>query len=96
MNVTTATKHVLDNRGSNCAAGFVKLLEMMEGLEPGETLEILSTDPVSQRELKDWTGRSGHTLLKAEKTGPLWKREYHFLIRKEAAPSTTTPEGDSR
>ena len=70
----------LDNRGSNCAAGFIKLLEMMESLAPSETLTILSTDPAAQRELKEWADRAGHTILKAEKTGPLWKRKYHFLI----------------
>jgi tRNA 2-thiouridine synthesizing protein A len=82
MDSEATTKQVLDNRGSNCAAGFVKLLEMMERLAPGETVTILSTDPAAQRELKDWTARTGHTLLKAEKTGPLWKREYHFVIQK--------------
>jgi TusA-related sulfurtransferase len=45
---------ILDNRGSDCAAGFVRLLEMMEALAPGETLAILSTDIASQRELSDW------------------------------------------
>ncbi|MCC6148039.1 MAG: sulfurtransferase TusA family protein [Anaerolineaceae bacterium] len=84
MDIQLAPKQTLDNRGSNCAAGFVKLLEIMESLAPGETLAILSTDPVSQRELNEWAGRAGHTILKTEKTGPFWKREYHFLIRKEA------------
>ncbi len=85
MDTTISKEHILDNRGSNCAAGFIKLLEMMDGLEPGETLAILSTDPASQRELKEWVGRAGHTLLRAEKTGPFWKREYHFEIRKAAS-----------
>ncbi len=73
-----------DNRGSDCASGFVQLLEIMEGLAPGETLAVLSTDAASQRELREWSGRSGHTLLSAETTGPFWRREYHYLIRKES------------
>ncbi|OQA46085.1 MAG: sulfur transfer protein SirA [Chloroflexi bacterium ADurb.Bin325] len=80
----TAAK-TLDNRGSNCAAGFVQLLEMMESLAAGETLAILSTDPASQRELREWAARSGNTLLQAEAHGPFWRREYHYLVRKEAA-----------
>lgn len=87
MDAIPATAQILDNRGSNCATGFVRLLEMMESLTPGETLAILSTDPASQRELSDWAARAGHTILRAEKTGPFWKREYHYLIRKEYTKS---------
>ena len=74
----------LDNRGSDCAAGFVKLLEIIETLSAGETLLILSTDATSQRELEDWAARDGHTMLDTAKSGPFWRREYHYLIRKEA------------
>ena len=74
----------LDNRGSDCAAGFVKLLEIIESLSAGETLLILSTDAASWRELEDWAARAGHTMLDATKSGPFWRREYHYLIRKEA------------
>lgn len=80
--ILTATQ-TLDNRGSDCAAGFVSLLEIMDTLRPGETLRILSTDPASQRELREWADRSGHTILNTEKSGPFWHREYHYLIRKE-------------
>lgn len=83
---TVAATQTLDNRGSDCAAGFVKLLEIMDTLAAGETLRILSTDPTSQRELREWTERAGHTILEAEKGGPFWHREYHYLIRKEEEP----------
>ena len=87
--MTTATiaapTKTLDNRGSDCASGFVQLLEMMEDLAPGETLAILSTDAASQRELREWAGRSGNSLLHAEASGPFWRREYHYLVRKEPA-----------
>lgn len=73
----------LDNRGSDCASGFAKLLEIIDTLAPGEVLEILSTDRASQRELPEWADRSGNTILKNEVTGPFWHREYHYLIRKE-------------
>jgi len=76
---------ILDNRGSDCASGFVRLLEIVDGLAPGEILQVLSTDRVSRRELRDWAARSGNTLLESRVTGPLWRREYHFLIRKEGS-----------
>ena len=83
--VIDAPAKTLDNRGSNCAAGFVQLLELMESLAPGETLAVISTDAASQRELREWSIRSGHTLLQAGASGPFWRREYRYLIRKEAA-----------
>jgi len=87
MNDLSAATQTLDNRGSNCAAGFVELLEKMEALAPGETLAVLSTDAASQKELADWAARSGNTILNAEKIGRFWKREYHYLIRKEPVKS---------
>lgn len=87
MNSSLYATQILDNRGSDCAAGFVRLLEVMQALAPGETLAILSTDIASQRKLSDWAARAGHTILKTEKAGPFWKREYHYLIRKEHAKS---------
>lgn len=83
---TSPTTQILDNRGRDCAAGFVKLLEIMDTLGAGETLRILSTDPASQRELRQWATRAGHTILEAEKSGSFWHREYHYLIRKEEEP----------
>lgn len=75
--INSPATQTLDNRGSNCAAGFVNLIEMMETLSAGETLCILSTDPASQRELHEWSDRDGHTLVEAKKSGPIWHREFH-------------------
>ena len=75
----------LDNRGGDCASGFVKMLEVMATVPPGGLLAVLSTDPASRRELREWTERAGHLLLDARTTGPLWRREYRYLIRKGAS-----------
>jgi TusA-related sulfurtransferase len=87
MTVTTSSPAVqtLDNRGRDCASGFIKLLEIMDTLSTGETLLILSTDPASQRELRERVNQAGHKLMEAKKSGPLWDREYHYLIQKEGA-----------
>ena len=71
-----------DNRDGDCASGFVKLLEAMDQLQPGQLMAILSRDPASRRELREWTGRAGHTLLEARTAGPFWRREFTYLIRK--------------
>jgi tRNA 2-thiouridine synthesizing protein A len=72
----------LDNRASDCASGFVKLLDAMHALTPGEVLRVLSTDRASRRELADWAQRSGNELLESSASGPFWSREYRYLIRK--------------
>lgn len=79
-----APDQTLDNRGSDCASGFVKLLEIMDTIPPGGLLAVVSSDPASRRELRDWTARAGHDLLDVRTTGPLWRREYRYLIRKGA------------
>jgi len=83
VNVDDLTpERTLDNRGGDCASGFVKLLEEMEKVHPGGLLAIRSTDPASRRELREWVGRAGHTMVDMRTTGPFWKREFRFLIRK--------------
>lgn len=72
----------LDNRGGDCASGFVKLLDVMATIEPGGLLAVRSSDPASRRELREWAARAGHSLLDARTTGPFWRREYRYLIRK--------------
>lgn len=78
-----APDRVLDNRGGDCASGFVKLLEVMATVPPGGLLAVRSSDPASRRELREWAARAGHDLLDARITGPFWRREYRYLIRKE-------------
>lgn len=73
----------LDNRGSDCASGFVKLLDAIDELSPGDVLQVLSTDRASGRELRDWAARSGNSLMESSASGPFWGREYRYLIRKE-------------
>lgn len=75
--------HTLDNRGSDCASGFARLLEIVGAMASGEVLRVLSSDGAAPRELRDWARRSGNTLLQTTVTGPFWRREYEFLIRKE-------------
>lgn len=73
----------LDNRGKSCA-GFVHIQRALEAMQPGEVLELLSSDPISWWELPAWLEKHGHRLLLREKQGRLWWRWYRFLIEKGA------------
>jgi TusA-related sulfurtransferase len=51
----------------------------MEFLGPGETLEVLATDPGADHDLRAWCKRSGHEFLSVEEEpGPVFR----FLLRK--------------
>lgn len=80
----------IDNRGRGCA-GFVRIQQALDGMQPGETLELLSSDPISWWELPAWLEKHGQRLLQREKRGRLWWRSFRFLIEKapvmEEAPA---------
>lgn len=78
----------LDNRGKPCA-GFVHVQRALEALEPGQVLELLSTDPISWWELPAWARQNGYEVLDQRVVGRyrvLW-RTYRFLLARAAAPA---------
>jgi tRNA 2-thiouridine synthesizing protein A len=38
-------------------------------VKPGETLEVLATDPAAVGDIKSWAERRGHVFVSAEKDG---------------------------
>jgi TusA-related sulfurtransferase/uncharacterized membrane protein len=71
----------LDNRGKACA-GFVKIQKLLQGMQTGEVLELMSSDRISWWELPAWAEKNGHRLLKKEKNGRWLWQWYHFMIQK--------------
>lgn len=49
----------LDNRGKSYGC-FVHIRRALEAMEPGEVLELLSTDPISWWKLPAWLEKHGH------------------------------------
>ncbi len=74
----------LDNRGKGCA-GFAKIQKLMQGIESGQVVELLSSGRISWWELPAWVEKNGHRLLKKEKNGRWLWQWYHFMIQKSAA-----------
>ena len=71
----------LDNRGKGCA-GFVKIQKLLQGIEPGQVVELLSSDRISWWELPAWIEKNGHQLLHKEQNGRWLWQWYRFLIQK--------------
>ncbi len=73
-----ATTHTIDIRGTICPMNYVKTKLKLEGLEPGEWLEVIldDGDPISNvsRTIKD----DGHKILEMMKVDSY----YRILIEK--------------
>jgi tRNA 2-thiouridine synthesizing protein A len=73
----TATQ-VLDCKGMQCPLPVIKTAQAIKGVEPGQVLELLATDPGVEPDMKAWTSRTGNELLGIEREGDV----FHVLIRR--------------
>lgn len=71
---------VLDCTGMQCPMPVIKTAKAMKGLEAGQVLELLATDPGVEPDMTAWTGRTGNELLKIEQQGEV----FHVHIRRGA------------
>ncbi|PKM05052.1 MAG: sulfurtransferase TusA [Gammaproteobacteria bacterium HGW-Gammaproteobacteria-6] len=70
----------LDTRGLMCPEPVMLLHNAVRDLAVGENLEVLATDPATQRDIPRFCTFLGHQLLSAsEEAG-----EYRYLICKKA------------
>ena len=73
-----ATK-TLDAKGLNCPLPVLKAKKSIKGLETGDTLEVLSTDPGSVSDFDSFCKATGDQLLEqAEESDGVFR----FLIQK--------------
>ncbi len=68
----------LDVRGLTCPLVVVRAKKAITEVEPGQVLEVLSTDPASKSDIPAWTKRVGHELLESLDEGELFK----FYVRR--------------
>ena len=68
----------LDAQGLKCPMPVVKTSKEIKGLEVGNILEVLATDPGSIADITAWAKSTGNDLLKVERDGRIFK----FYIRR--------------
>ena len=73
--------HTLDAKGLNCPLPILKARKALKDVGPGETLEIISTDPGSVADFQAFCRQTGNELLESTNDDS----EYRFLIRRPAA-----------
>jgi len=82
----------IDCSGMQCPGPIMKVFQTMQGMKPGEVMEVSASDPGFARDIGAWCRRTGNTLLSNEKQGD----DYVALVRKGGTPvpaGKDTPEG---
>ena len=69
---------VLDCSGLACPMPIIKTKKAIDGLQTGQILKMISTDPGSVSDMTAWTSRTGNELLEREMSGDT----YVFFIKK--------------
>jgi tRNA 2-thiouridine synthesizing protein A len=69
----------VDARGLSCPMPIVKTAFAVRQLQPGDLVEVLATDPGSQRDFVAWSRTTGHALVEQAVDGSV----YRFVIRRK-------------
>ncbi|MEM5583546.1 MULTISPECIES: sulfurtransferase TusA family protein [unclassified Roseibium] len=76
--MTTAT--TLDLKGLKCPLPVLKTRKALTRLNPGDRLEVLTTDPMAEIDIPHFCSENGHTLLEAVRVDD----GHRFLLAKAA------------
>ncbi|MCC8991940.1 MAG: sulfurtransferase TusA family protein [Streptococcus sp.] len=76
--MTTAIDAEIDTSGLNCPLPILKAKKALAGLQCGQVLGIIATDPESVRDFENFSRQMGHTLLEAREDNG----RFYFLLRK--------------
>ncbi len=68
----------VDTKGLNCPLPIVRAKKAISGLEPGDVLEVLTTDPAAVNDFEAFSRATGHELSEwSEDSGV-----FRFLLKK--------------
>lgn len=81
MTSTVRAAQTLDMKGMNCPMPLIWARNMIDIMEPGETIEVLATDPGTIGDFKVFAKSAGHELLDWSEAGGLIR----ILLKKGAA-----------
>ncbi len=60
---TVRAAQTLDMKGMSCPMPLIWARNMIDIMEPGETIEVLATDPAAIRDFKVFAKTAGHELV---------------------------------
>ena len=70
----------LDTKGMNCPMPILQAKKALQGMGPGDTLRIESTDPGSVNDFASFCRTGGHELVESKEEDGI----YVYLIKKAA------------
>lgn len=71
-------QQTLDCRGLLCPVPIIKLSKAIKGVQVGEVVEMLATDPGSVPDVQAFQAQTGHAILQSAHEDGV----YRFLIRR--------------
>lgn len=69
---------IVDAKGLACPMPIVKAKKALDSLQPGQTMEVLSTDRGSLHDFRAWVNRTNNELISHEEENGVYK----FLVKK--------------
>jgi tRNA 2-thiouridine synthesizing protein A len=69
----------LDARGLNCPLPILRTKKALSGLQSGQVLKVLATDPGAVKDFQTFSKQTGHELLSHDEAN----KEYTFFMRKK-------------
>jgi len=69
----------VDARGLSCPMPIVRTAQAVRALPSGAIVEVLTTDPGSQKDFLAWSRATGHELIEQSGDGAI----YRFVIRRK-------------
>jgi tRNA 2-thiouridine synthesizing protein A len=73
-----AADQTLDCSGMACPMPILKTKKAVDGLQSGQVLKMIATDPGSTSDIEAWTAKTGHSLVASEKEN----EKFVFYIKK--------------
>ncbi len=70
---------VLDTKGMNCPIPVLKTKKAIDGIQSGQVIEVIATDPGSKSDIPALLKRLGHELIQTKENGTV----IEFFIRKK-------------
>ena len=68
----------LDASGLNCPLPILRAKKTLTGMEAGQILHIIATDPGSVKDFDAFAKQTGNVLLESKEEGG----KFHFMIKK--------------
>lgn len=81
----------VDAKGLSCPMPIVKTKKAMEGLQPGQVLELQATDKGSVADIQGWAKTTGHQYLGTKQQGDVFKHYVRKANTDELKPVTRFP-----